>query len=172
MSGLPTDSSSIPEPASAAKKSAIWLEYVGLFPAFAAEDPPLESFGDSPEMADSLLDLVLRGIKRATAGLSGGEPEPQVGGHWLIADSSGVARAVVRTTAIRLGRLDSVDETFARREGEGDLTAEWWLGAHRGFFQRTARSVMTTAELDSLEVSFEEFELVWPRLSGSDPVRP
>ena len=42
----------------------------------------LGSFGDSPEMATELADLVIAGIKRATASLArdygeGGEPTPR-----------------------------------------------------------------------------------------------
>jgi uncharacterized protein YhfF len=83
------------------------------------EDPGVERLGDSPAMNDQLLDLVLAGTKRATAGLvtdfaTRGQPLPRVGGHWLIADGAGVPRCVVRSTELRLGPLDSVDDAFAR----------------------------------------------------------
>ena len=50
--------------------------------------PPAESFGDSPELADELLGLVINGPKRATAGAvadyeAAGDPIPTVGGVWI-----------------------------------------------------------------------------------------
>jgi uncharacterized protein YhfF len=62
------------------------------------------AFGDSPEMADELLDLVLHGSKRATASLMlefehDEEPVPQQGTYSVILDGRGKPAAVLRTTA-------------------------------------------------------------------------
>src|SRR5436305_8462622 len=95
--------------------------------------------GDGPEMASGLADLVVAGTKRATAGLvrqfgPGGEAAPVAGGYVVLVDGAGQPRAIWRTTEIRFGPLNSVDEQFARDEGEGERTREWWLAAHRRFF--------------------------------------
>ena len=52
----------------------------------------MERFGDSAELADELLDLVLHGPKRATAGSVAafeqeGEALPVVGDLWIAADA-------------------------------------------------------------------------------------
>lgn len=75
-------------------------------------------FGDSAELADELLDLVLAGTKRATAGLvadyaAGQDPLPRLGGYWWSATAPGHPRAVLRTTELRLGPLAGVDAAFA-----------------------------------------------------------
>src|SRR5947209_19622210 len=76
------------------------------------------AFGDGPEMASELAELVVAGTKRATAGLvrqfgTGGEPPPIVGGHVVLLDGAGRPRAIWRTTEVRVGPLNSVDERFA-----------------------------------------------------------
>lgn len=128
----------------------------------------VEAFGDSAAMADELLALVLTGTKRATAGLvsdveRAGEPLPEVGGHWIAVDGTGAARCVLRTTEIRIGPLDSVDEAFAWDEGEGDRTRAWWLQAHRRYFRRHGERTGTPFDEAAERVVFERFDVVWPR---------
>ena len=147
----------------------MWRDYVGAHPDVAAVDDahPVECFGDSAELADELIDLVLHGPKRATAGLvsdfaTEGEPLPRIGGHWIACDGSGVPRVVLRTVELRIGPIDSVDDAFAWDEGEGDRSRDDWLRSHRGYFTRTcaARGEEFT---DAHEVVFERFQVVWPR---------
>jgi uncharacterized protein YhfF len=100
------------------------------------------SFGDSPEMADELLALVLEGTKTATCGAfgdygPGGEAMPAVGRRDVVLDGQGRRAAVIETVEIELRRYDEVDERFAHDEGEGDRTLAWWRDAHRGYFERT-----------------------------------
>ncbi len=143
--------------------AAYWQRFcaeTGADPAWLREVAP---FGDSPAMADELLGLVLAGGKRATAGLlEPGESPPAAGDHWLVLDGAGRPGCVLRMTQVRIGPLASVDDAFARDEGEGDLTRGWWLDAHRAFFRRTG------AGSDPDAVVFERFALVWPppRLPG------
>ncbi|HEV7634857.1 MAG TPA: ASCH domain-containing protein [Bradyrhizobium sp.] len=90
-------------------------------------------------MATELAELVVAGGKRATAGLARqfgphGEPPPAVGGYVVLLDGADRPRAIWRTTGLRAGPLNSVDERFAWDEGEGERTREWWLAAHRRFF--------------------------------------
>jgi uncharacterized protein YhfF len=101
----------------------------------------VEPFGDSAELADELVELVVNGPKRATAGALidyelEGAPLPQPGTIWIVTDGAGRARAVLCTTEVRIGPLTSVDESFAWDEGEGERTREWWLAAHQEFFRR------------------------------------
>ena len=146
----------------------MWREYAASRPQPSPpeEDPPVEQFGDHAALADELLDLVLAGTKRATAGLvvdfaHQGEPLPRIGGHWVACDGSGVPRCVLRSVELRIGRLDSVDDSFAWDEGEGDRTRDDWLRGHRRYFTRTcaARGEQFTEEH---EVLFERFRVVWP----------
>jgi uncharacterized protein YhfF len=130
------------------------------------DDYDVVAFGDGADMASELAELTVAGIKRATAGLvrqfgPNGEPPPVVGGHVVLLDGAGRPRAIWRTTEVRIGPLNSVDERFARDEGEGERTREWWLSAHRRFFGRRAATQGFVMH-DEIETVFERFEIVWP----------
>ena len=132
----------------------------------AHDDYDVVAFGEGAGMATELAELTVAGIKRATAGLvrqfgPGGEPPPVVGGFVVLLDGAGRPRAIWRTTELRIGPLNSVDERFARDEGEGERTREWWLSAHRRFFERRAAAQGFQMH-DEIETMFERFEVVWP----------
>jgi uncharacterized protein YhfF len=102
------------------------------------------AFGNSPEMATELADLVMAGIKRATASLArdygeGREPMPQPGDFVIRLDGVGRPRFIWRTTEAPIKPLSQVDDAFALDEGEGDRTQDWWLDIHRRSFPRQAR---------------------------------
>ena len=147
---------------------ALWRQYTRTRtqPAPPEDDPPVEQFGDHAALTDELIDLVLAGTKRATAGLvvdfaHAGELLPRIGGHWIACDSAGRPRAILRTTELRLGPLASVDDAFAWDEGEDDRTRASWLAGHLAYFTRT-QAARGEAWSDDLEVVFERFTVVWP----------
>lgn len=141
---------------------ALWAGYVAAHPEAADHEPAVEPFGDSPAMADALLALVVAGGKRATAGPACPDDHPVgVGDHWVVLDGAGRGSVVLRTVDVRTGRLDSVDDAFARDEGEGDLTRAWWLDAHRAFARRVLE-LPDDADVDALDFRFERFGVVWP----------
>ncbi len=98
------------------------------------------SFGDSPELADELLALVLSGRKTATCGAlrdyGGAEPVPVVGRRDIVLDGRGEPAAVIETVSIEMKRFDEVDADFAAMEGEGDLSYAYWRQAHEAYFER------------------------------------
>lgn len=125
----------------------------------------VEPFGDSVELADELIALVVDGPKRATAGsydeyLAEGSPVPTVGTLSVATDGSGRPRAVMRTTDVRIGPLSSVDDQFAWDEGEGDRTRAWWLAAHEGFFRRVLPELGLTYT-DDMPTVFERFDVIY-----------
>jgi uncharacterized protein YhfF len=130
------------------------------------DDYDVVAFGDGPDMATELAELTIAGIKRATAGLlrqfgPGKEPPPVLGGYVVLLDGADRPRAIWRTTEIRTGPLNSVDERFVWDEGEGERTREWWLSAHLRFFGPYA-AAQGFAMHDEIETVFERFEIVWP----------
>jgi uncharacterized protein YhfF len=99
------------------------------------------SFGDSPELADALLALVIAGRKTATCGpLRDFPPEspkrPVVGRRDVVLDGQGRPAAVIETIEVTECRFDAVDGTFAHDEGEGDRTLAEWRASHRDYFAR------------------------------------
>jgi uncharacterized protein YhfF len=124
------------------------------------------SFGDSPKMATALADLVIAGIKRATASLvrdygDGREPMPKPGDFVMMLDGEGRPRFIWRTTEVTIKPLSEVDKAFAWDEGERDRTRDWWVVAHRRYFGRQASREGFDFDDDILTV-FERFEVVWP----------
>ena len=147
-----------------AAAETLWQAYCTASGTPPEAEHPVDAFGDSVEVADELVGLVLRGVKTATATLVSeleGEPLPQVGGHWVACDGAGSPRVVLSTTELRRGRLDSVTADFAWHEGEGNRSRQAWLQGHLVFFdrQRAARGGQLTLEDELL---FERFEVVWP----------
>jgi uncharacterized protein YhfF len=137
----------------------------GAVPAGTPLPSMIEPFGDSPEMADELLALIVDGPKRATACsydevVADGTTLPEVGGFSIATDGQGVARAVLRTTDVRVGPLSSVDDRFAWDEGEDDRTRTSWLAVHHQFFQRWLPQVGIEFSPDMTTV-FERFELLY-----------
>jgi uncharacterized protein YhfF len=162
----PLDPSSFPAAPDRHAAGRMWAEYLAAFPEHLGDGPPSEQFGDSVALVDELLDLVLHGPKRATAGsvaefLHKGDPLPRIGGHWIAHDGVGLPRVVLRSVDLRLGPLDSVDARFAWDEGEGDRTREWWLREHQRYFQRALPRIGAQYH-DQMEVVFERFRVVWP----------
>ncbi len=146
--------------------AAMWAAYRAAHPEVSDEPLVVETFGDSPELADELFQFVLDGPKRATVGmvaefLAEGEPLPRLGGHWIACDGSGAPRAVLRSVQLRLGPLSSVDEQFAWDEGEYDRTLTSWLDGHRHYFQRVCTGLGIEFS-DEIELCFERFNVVWP----------
>ena len=147
--------------------AAFWQAYLAAHPerAIDPELPPVERFGDGPEMADELLDLVLNGPKRATAALVAefedeGSPLPRIGSHWIACDAAGRPLAIMRTMELRIGPFTSVDAAYAWEEGEGDRTLEWWREAHSGYWTRVGErlGIEWTPDMD---IVFERFDVVW-----------
>jgi uncharacterized protein YhfF len=153
-------------PADEAAVARMWRAYIEAT-GTDAELAGSFAFGDSPELADKLAELVLRGPKRATAGLLldcelGGEPLPRAGDLSVVLGGDGRAVCVIRTSEVRVKPLYEADAAFAWDEGEGDRTLEWWRQAHDAYFTRRCQELGVTFS-DDLEVVFERFELVWPR---------
>ena len=124
---------------------AYWRAYLETLPEGpSAADDGYEAwaFGDGAERADERGALVASGRKTATGAArweveSEGEPVARVGERSVILDGGGEPLCIIETTEVALRRFDEVDEGFARDEGEGDLSLDYWREAHRRFFART-----------------------------------
>ena len=97
------------------------------------------AFGDSPTLADQLLQLVIKRVKTATCSTED-EPNTSVPGErWIVLDGRGEPRCVIETTEVTYRRFNEVDATFAHDEGEGDRSLAYWRDAHRAYFGRLGR---------------------------------
>lgn len=146
-------------------------DIVKLWTAFRADNPdaPIEPpaifhFCDNEADADICADLVARGQKRATASSLAeleiaGESIPQSGDFAIVTKWSGKPVGVIRTTNVELRSFDEVDADFAAREGEGDLSLEWWREAHEAYYRRVLAGSSHSFSGD-LMIACEDFELV------------
>ena len=125
-------------------------------------------FGIGSEMADELVELVLSGRKRATAGAlwsyeHEGEPVPVPGDYSVVLDGAGRARCVIRTTHVEIVPFCDVDGAFAAAEGEGDLSLEYWRDGHWRYFSQELAGFGRSPEPD-MPVVCERFEVVFREL--------
>ena len=122
-----------------------WQKFLSTLPA----DSPYHNktyseggYGDTPELMNELIQLVLEGKKTATCGSlweweAEGNPIPKVGDIWIELDGTHTPVCITETVEVTIRKYNEVDADFARAEGEGDLSLEYWREAHRNFFSRT-----------------------------------
>lgn len=156
---------SAPWPGRAADIEALWLVYQRERKV-KVEGFSASALGHTGELADTLAELILAGVKRAHATLLRDfekdlEPLPQPGDHLVVLDGDGTARAIVRTTHVEKRLFNQIDDAFAFEAGEGDLTLRWWLTAHRQDFAERAEAEGFEVS-ERTELVLEHFELVWP----------
>ena len=95
------------------------------------------SFGDSPELANELLELVLAAEKTATCwAASEGDKGVAVGKRWVVKDGQGRPSAILETVELSRRRFGDMDAAFAHDEGEGDRSLAYWRRAHTAYFTR------------------------------------
>jgi uncharacterized protein YhfF len=97
------------------------------------------AFGDGAELADELLDLVMKGVKTATCSAENEPNTSTPGERWIVLDGCGQARCVIETTEVTYRRYNEVDAAFAYDEGEGDRSLAYWRSAHRNYFGRMGK---------------------------------
>ncbi len=131
-----------------------------------AVPPPAWSFGDSPRLADELLELVLQGRKTATTTAlwefeAGQEERPSVGDLSILLDGAGRPRALIRTTVVRVVPFCDVDAEYAAAEGEDDFSLESWRREHEKYWRRLAQARGGQPFSQDLPLLLEEFELLY-----------
>ncbi|MDM7892981.1 ASCH domain-containing protein [Curtobacterium caseinilyticum] len=145
--------------------STFWEARRAESPVLPEEVPPAWAFGATPEQADDLLDLVLRGVKDGTASSvwdheATGDPLPEVGELAVVLDGEGEPRAVIETTDLHVVPFDEVDAEHARAEGEGDRTLAYWRAEHERYWREHSENPRGFAP--DMPVLCERFRLLWP----------
>ncbi|MBC6310233.1 ASCH domain-containing protein [Listeria sp. FSL L7-1582] len=141
--------------------------------AFAKEQgldlacPDAWAFGYGAEMADRLGALVVDGVKTASCAAHcvheiEGERIPEVGEYNIVLDGKNEPLVIIRYTEVELVKMNEVSQDFARSEGEGDLSYEYWYEAHVRFFTSELEQFGLTFTPDLLLVC-QRFEVVHAR---------
>lgn len=103
-------------------------------------------FGTPGESRQRLVDFVLHGNKRATAGLlseyeSEGEEVEHVGELLAMVDNEGRQVATLQVTRAEVLRFADVPDEFALAEAEGDLNAADFRASHHDYWTRAGETV-------------------------------
>ncbi len=128
---------------------AYWDKFLESLPANSPYHTKTYSeggYGDSPELMDELIQLVLIGRKTATCGSlweweAEDKPLPKVGNVWVELDGSGNPVCITETVEVTIRKYNEVDAQFAHDEGEGDQSLSYWREAHRNFFSRVLSKI-------------------------------
>lgn len=103
-------------------------------------------FGTPGESRQKLVDLVLNGNKRATAGLlseyeTENEPLEHVGEHLAMLDNDGNHVGTLRVTRVEQMLFIDVPDDFALAEAEGDLNAADFRASHLAYWTRVGEVI-------------------------------
>jgi uncharacterized protein YhfF/RimJ/RimL family protein N-acetyltransferase len=126
-------------------------------------------FGTPGESRARLVDFIINGNKRATAGLlhdyaKEGEPVEHVGECLAMVDNDGKHVATLHVTRVEITRFADVPDAFAHAEAEGDLNAADFRASHLEYWTR-AGEVIT----DDTQVVQVYFDLLSHRLRELQP---
>lgn len=115
-------------------------------------------FGTPGESRARLIDFIVNGNKRATAGLlddyaKESEPIESVGECLAMLDNSDQHVATLRVTRVDVSRFIDVPDEFALAEAEGDLNAADFRASHSEYWSRIGETV--TDETQIVQVYFE-----------------
>ena len=121
-------------------------------------------YGDSPELMDELIQLVLIGKKTATCGSLWGweaedKPLPIAGDVWVELDGRGNPVCITETVEVSIRKYNEVDAEFARAEGEGDLSLNYWREA-TSYFSRVLPKIEKQFSKD-MPLVCERFQLIY-----------
>ena len=115
-------------------------------------------FGTPGESRARLVDFIVNGNKRATAGLlddyaKESEPIEVVGECLAMLDNSDKHVATLRVTRVEVSRFIDVPDEFALTEAEGDLNAADFRASHSDYWSRIGEAI--TDDTQIVQVYFE-----------------
>ena len=147
---------------------AYWRKFLSTLPAdspYRTRPHIAEGWGDSPKMADELGALIAEGTKTASCSSiweweAEGKPIPGDDLITIVLDGRGEPLCIVETYETITIQYNQVGEEFARDEGEGDLSLEYWREAHRNFFSRTLPKIGKEFSED-MPLACERFRVIY-----------
>ena len=121
-------------------------------------------FGTAGESRNRLINFIINGNKRATAGLLDdyareGEPVEHVGESLAMVNNDGRHVATLYVTRVEISRFVDVPDEFALAEAEGDLNAADFRASHYDYWTRDGETIT-----DDTQVVQMYFNLLTHRL--------
>jgi uncharacterized protein YhfF len=118
-------------------------------------------FGNPGESRSKLIDLIVNGNKRATAGTlkwdyeAENEPIETVGEKLAVVDNDNQHVATIQVTRVEVSRFADVPDEFALAEAEGDLNGDEFRAGHYKFWTDCGYEID-----DETEIVLVYFDLV------------
>jgi uncharacterized protein YhfF len=144
----------------------MWGDYLDahLEDAFA-EAPKTLHFYDNEKDANESANLAKKGKKKVISySLLGmqcrNEALPKIGDFMVITDWKGKAQCIVRTTSVRFKPFFSIDESYAKLDGEVDKSLGHWKKTHWEYYMRELEPFKRVPR-ESMIIVFQAFEKVF-----------
>jgi len=131
----------------------LWKDFIDENPQNENIKTPISFyFCDNKKDADACAELVVNGIKKATATslwwyLKNNAPLPKIGDQYIVTNWNGDAKAIIETTKIEQVPYNKITPEFAKIEGEGDTSLAYWKKVHKAYYTR---------EMEPFHDKFEE----------------
>ncbi|USS92400.1 ASCH domain-containing protein [Fructobacillus americanaquae] len=116
--------------------------------------------------ADALAQLVLKGVKTATASaydLYEEEPLPAFGAYDVILDGQNQPVGIIKNDAVTIEQYLDVNAQHAYQEGEGDRSLAYWRQVHHDFFTAAYQEEGKVFRENQSPIVLEKFHLVYPQ---------
>ena len=123
-------------------KETLWNDFLDEYPNNKTKDKPISFyFCDNEKDANECAELVVKKIKQATATSlwwfeKNNEALPKVGDQYIVTDWSENAKAIIETIKVELTAYNKITSEFAKSEGEGDKSLEYWKKVHQAYYSR------------------------------------
>ena len=126
-------------------------------------------FGSPGKSRETIVNFVVHGNKRATAGMAAeyeteGEVIEYIGECLAMLDSDSHHIATLQVTRVEVSRFADVPDEFALAEAEGDLNAADFRASHFDFWTRAGETITDDTMINQIY-----FDLLSHRLRGLDP---
>ncbi|HIK17646.1 MAG TPA: ASCH domain-containing protein [Leptolyngbyaceae cyanobacterium M33_DOE_097] len=146
-----------------------WQEYLASQVESQASDAiyAVDQFGDSPDLAEELAQLVRSQIKTATCSAlweweTAGEALPEPGSKMVVLDGKGQPCCIIEITEVSIRAFNQVDAQFAYDEGEGDRSLASWRREHWKYFSRVLPQIGKAPSQTMLLVC-ERFQVIYQK---------
>lgn len=125
-------------------------------------------FCDNQKDADECADLVVKGIKQATASslnwcIANKIEISQIGDLFIITNWDGIAKAIVEITRIAIKPFNKITAKFAEIEGEGDKSLAYWKKTHKVYYCRE-QTISESEFDDTMMIVCEYFKIIYPKI--------
>ena len=129
------------------------------------EAPKTIHFFDNEKDANESVKLVNKGIKKATSDSliaiqCRNEKLPKIGDFTVVTDWNGKAQCIVKTIKVQLKPFFSINEQYAKIEGEGDKSLTHWKKIYLEYYTKELK-VFRRVPNESMIVVCQEFEKVF-----------